>query len=146
MSEKQVTWTDIDEALGLRSSGGVDTTMVANFREAGFDESQAQEGARLMASGMYFGFADVATSLQTTGDALGNRTVVAPGVRDYKIAEVAKRVDAATPIAEAVAGEHTAEATRRAKDTAAFVRENIRDTKVVEAAERLAAVLMEPGQ
>jgi len=98
--EQPITWDDIDRLGGATA----DPVMVANFREAGFDEQDALHGAKLMESGQYFGFVDVATSiLRPTNIGKG----ISP-VREARIKAVgrwlqeAAKVDSATAaIAEA---------------------------------------------
>lgn len=83
---------DIDRAVGA-AFGHTDPSHEALFREAGFTEEKARLGARLMESGRYLGFEDVATSMLSPGfSSLGpdNRPVVR-GVTPERIAEVAKR-------------------------------------------------------
>lgn len=53
----------IDRSLGIRRP---DPELVHDFRDAGFDTSDAERGALLMESGRYFSFTDVATSLATS--------------------------------------------------------------------------------
>ncbi len=88
-------WKQIDEALGI---GGVDAATVALFDEAGFDDEQARRGAAMMASGRYFGFADVATSLAMDG----GRTV--SPVQEARIAEVAHRLEGGASSSDAGRG------------------------------------------
>lgn len=89
-------WDKIDRSLGL---AGPDPVMVRHFREAGFDEDHAAQGAQMMASGRYFGFVDAATSL-----AMAAGRGMSP-IRQTRIAEVGARVDGAASSAGAVVEE-----------------------------------------
>ncbi len=78
---EQDPWRQIDEALGLARP---DPELVEAFTSAGFDRVNAERGAKLMRSGRYLGFADVAMSLATAG----GRTVSA--VQETQIAEATR--------------------------------------------------------
>ncbi len=99
-------YDEMDRAVAAafgRQDAAADPRMIAAFREAGFSEDQANEGARLMESGLYFGFADVANTIMrgpgmSFYDA-GNKPI-APNVTPYSIAEVAKKLTGQREILE----------------------------------------------
>lgn len=88
----EVSEAEVDRAVGdvFGRSGAADVAMVQHFREAGFSEELARQGAVLMESGRYFGFADVASSL-AIGSGLSGR--VAPLVTEARIQEVAAKLE-----------------------------------------------------
>ncbi|KAA1426462.1 hypothetical protein [Nocardioides antri] len=90
MSE-EISEAEFDRAMA-RAFGHDDPVLVAAFRDAGFDDDQAKRGARLMESGAFFGFEDVAVTMSRGYDN-GNRPV-APKVSSTSIAEAAKRLPA----------------------------------------------------
>jgi hypothetical protein len=104
MNEHQVSEAEIDEAVGraFRRSpfGRVQASSVELFRRAGFCDEDAQKGGRLLESGRYMGFADVATSMGVFNAYEFSRRN--PGVTPERIAEVARALDpgTATKVAE----------------------------------------------
>ena len=65
---EEAFWAGIDEHLETWPPGGGDGgEMAQHFRDAGFTDDEAKRGARMMESGRYFGFVDVATSLRPRG-------------------------------------------------------------------------------
>jgi hypothetical protein len=97
-----ITWADIDKHLGIAAS----QDHRAPFLEAGFSEEAATRGARLLESGSYFGFEDVALSLLGGGtfgtNAIAEAQIKAanPDVTRERIARVASRL-AGNEISEA---------------------------------------------
>lgn len=89
MSDDDVTEADFDSVMA-RAFGRPDPANVTLFREAGFDEAAAQHGAKLMESGAFFGFEDVATTMMLHPRDDANR-LMHPNVTAASIAEVAKR-------------------------------------------------------
>lgn len=87
----ELTEADVDQAVALAFGRTDNPATLALFRDAGFDDEQARRGAKLLESGAYSGFEDVATSMvmRRLDDANRDRY---PGVTQGSIAAVAKRV------------------------------------------------------
>lgn len=92
MSDDHISEADFDRAMA-RVGGRSDPAYVVLFRDAGFEEADAERGAKLMESGAFFGFEDVATTMLTgLSDPSGRRRF--PNVSAARIAEAAKRAPA----------------------------------------------------
>lgn len=88
MGDHEVTEAQIDESVA-RLFDRVPSTSAEYFRRAGFCEEDAQQGARLLESGYYFSFTDVATSMGIfDGHEFRRRN---PDVTPERIAEAAKQ-------------------------------------------------------
>lgn len=88
---EEISEAELDRAVA-RAFGQDDLELVAAFRDAGFDEDQAKQGARLMESGAFFGFEDVAVTMSSGYDNANHP--VAPRVTPASIAEAVKRLPA----------------------------------------------------
>lgn len=79
---REVSEADMDAALnalfGRAAPAGLRGDRLAAFREAGFDEDLAEHGARLLESGRFFGFEDVATTLSLSPSTWAGRQMVTP--------------------------------------------------------------------
>lgn len=94
---------------------------VEDFRAAGFDVEQARRGVKMLESGLYFGFADVATSL--AGGYFPSTGAPGPSaVQQARIVEVAKRVDASTVTGDRAPGGSTASGPKVSLDEAEYQR------------------------
>lgn len=81
-------WQRIDDDLEVSREG--DSRLVAAFTEAGFTDEEARRGTKLLESGRYFGFADVATTLRPSG--LWGKTGMHPAM-ESAVQRIAARVD-----------------------------------------------------
>jgi hypothetical protein len=99
MTDRDISEAELDDAVAA-AFGQARPGSAAMFREAGFNEEQAHLGAKLMESGAYFGFEDVATSLMSGGPFAGglgpDNRPIAPGVTAARVAEVARQHAAQT--------------------------------------------------
>lgn len=94
---------------------------VEDFRAAGFDDEQARRGVMMLESGLYFGFADVATSLAGGYfPAAGGRGPSA--VQQARIVEVAKRVDGSAATGDSARAGNTAAGAKISLDEAEYQR------------------------
>lgn len=91
---------EVDSMIRRRAFGQdaePDPVMVGHFRRAGFCQEDAEQGARLMESGRYAGFEDVALSLGTFDPIVRQRNL---RVTRESIEEAAKMIDPAASDAE----------------------------------------------
>lgn len=95
MAEHQVTEAEIDASIAAAFGRcqDADPGVRAALREAGYGDELVEQGLRMWATGAYFGFEDLATSLGTSRTlGRGNRSV-APAVSEASIARAAKRLE-----------------------------------------------------